>query len=61
MQNKLSETLRWIILACYVGFSVVIYISHLIQRNTPVALILLVFLGCLVLVGFKLTERKYKE
>jgi len=61
MQNKLSETLRWIFLICYVGFSVLIYKTHFIQTHTPLALIILIFLGCLLLVGFKLTEEKNKE
>lgn len=61
MQNKLRETLRWIYLACYVGFSVVIYVTHLIQAHTPLALILFICLGCLVLVGFKATEERNKD
>jgi len=61
MQNKLREALRWIFLICYVGFSILIYETHFIQKNTPVALILFILLGYLVLVGFKLTEGRNKE
>jgi hypothetical protein len=61
MQAKTRETLRWIYLVCYVGLSMSIYISHLIQTSTPLALVIFVVLNCLILVAFKLTEKKSEE
>ena len=61
MQTKLRETLRWIFVICYVGFSVLIYTTHLIRKNTPVGLALFLLLGCLLLVGFKATQEKGKQ
>ncbi len=58
MRANVREALRWGYLLGYVVLSVIIYATHFIQANTPVALALIIFLACLVLVGFKLTEEK---
>ena len=61
MRVKRRETLRWIYLICYVGLSVSIYASHLIQTNTPLALVIFIVLNCSLLVAFKLTEKNDEE
>jgi len=61
VRDKTREILRWVYLICYIGLSVSIYISHLIQTNTPLALIIYIFLNGLILVAFKLNEKKNEK